>query len=43
MSDGSVRLTSPLWSIADQLWTSTGTVMVSPTPMVWAAGDRPNR
>src|SRR4051812_19983430 len=40
---GSVRLTVPLIGVSDQLWTSTGSVKVSPTPVVWIAAERPRR
>src|SRR3954471_19506366 len=41
--DGSVRETVPLCDVVDQLCTSTGTVSVSPTPIVWIALERPSR
>ena len=40
---GSVRVTAPLCVALDQLWTSTGTLIVRPTPIVSAAADRPSR
>src|SRR6476620_6080123 len=40
---GSVRVTVPLWGASDQLWTTTGSVKVSPTPVVWIAAERPRR
>ena len=33
----------PLWVVSDQLWTTTGSVNVSPTPVVWIAAERPSR
>src|SRR3954469_21291336 len=40
---GSVSVTVPLWDVAPQLWTSTGNMNVSPTPVVWIAAERPRR
>src|SRR4051812_29928969 len=40
---GSVKLTVPLWGVAVQLWTSTGSVNDSPAGTVWIAVDRPSR
>src|SRR4051794_29645752 len=40
---GRVRLTSPLCAVPDQLCTTTGSVNVSPTPVVWIAAERPRR
>ena len=40
---GSSSATSPLCGDADQLRTSTGTVIVSPMPIDCAAGERPTR
>src|SRR5688500_10863432 len=40
---GSDRLTAPLCDSPDQLCTSTGTVIVSPTPIDCAAAERPRR
>src|SRR5689334_12266965 len=40
---GSARLTVPLCVALDQLWTTTGSVNVSPTAVVWTAVERPSR
>ncbi len=40
-SDGSD--TVPDCGVEDQLWTSTGTVIVSPAPIDWTADERPRR
>src|SRR3954447_5570639 len=40
---GSVRETVPLCGVVAQLWMSTGTGSVSPTPIVWIAAERPSR
>src|SRR4051794_8242113 len=40
---GSVSATAPLCAVSDQLWTTTGSVNVSPTPVVCTAPERPSR
>src|SRR4051812_34872111 len=40
---GSARLTVPLCGVSDQLWTTTGTVIVLRTANVWIAAERPSR
>src|SRR3954454_2497575 len=40
---GRVSVTVPLCAVAPQLWTSTGSVNVSPTPVDWIAAERPRR
>src|SRR3954447_16915395 len=41
--DGGVSETVPLCDVVDQLWTSTGTVIVSPALTVWIAAERASR
>ncbi len=40
---GSVSVTEPLWLVVDQLWTSTGRLIVSPMPIDCTAAERPSR
>ena len=42
-SAGAVIVTVPLCVVVDQLWTSTGNVIVSPMPIDWIAAERPSR